>query len=76
MRCKVLLGTKLLIENKRRNSIGSVENDILVGEQLGFKYIMPTAFYVCMQGLLFAALNAIIKIYRNFTLFMQFCMRV
>ena len=37
----------------------------MVVEQLGFNYIMPTAFYVCMLGLLFAALNAIIDRYKE-----------
>jgi hypothetical protein len=37
----------------------------LVVEQWGFNYIMPTAFYVCMLGLLFAALNAIIDCYEE-----------
>ncbi|MBF8277831.1 MAG: hypothetical protein HW390_2904 [Candidatus Brocadiaceae bacterium] len=42
----------MLVENNRRNSISSVGTIYYVEEQLGFKYIMPTAF-LCLYRLLF-----------------------
>ncbi|MEK6729216.1 MAG: hypothetical protein AABY76_04225, partial [Planctomycetota bacterium] len=67
---------EILVENNRRNNISSIGTIYLIVEQLGFNYIMPTAFYVYMRGLLFAALNAIINNHGNFTLFMRFCRQV